>query len=182
MLGRDPHGSVQVGVVLAVDRMGTRLLAGHGHIAHGFDARADDHVAPPGHDTHGAEGDGLEPRGAEAVDRGPGHVFGESDHLGRDAADVQALFGLGKGTPHHDVVHILLLQVGCFFHGRVHDKGNQVHGQRIFKGAFGPLAARCADRCHNIGFSHNIPPEVVDWLSGLVFTVRAISCATAYRW
>ncbi len=73
-LGGDPHGGVGLGPVATRLGIGAVLVAPHRHHGHRLGAAGDDAVGKAGHDPLGGHGDGLQPRGAEAVDglrRGP---------------------------------------------------------------------------------------------------------------
>ena len=97
--------------------VGAGQVAAHGHEGHGFHAAAHGDVGPARHDAHGAQGDGLEARGAEAVDGGAADRLGKSSDLGGDAADIEALFGLGKGAADHDIVDHGGGEARGLFHG-----------------------------------------------------------------
>jgi hypothetical protein len=69
-------------------------------------AAGDDGGREPGHDPLRRAGDGLQPGGAEAVDRLAGDAGGQAGPLGGDAGDVEALGALGDGAAEQDVLDL----------------------------------------------------------------------------
>ena len=70
----------------------------HLDLAHILEAAGNDAFGLSGHDGIGSGGNRLEPGGTETVDGLAGRGQREARAVGQQAADVQALLGLGDGT------------------------------------------------------------------------------------
>ena len=81
--------------------------------AHGFDAAADRHVVLAGHHLRRGEVDGVEPRGAEAVDLHARHRVAVARHQRGGARDVAARLADRIDAAQHDVVDQLRGRACC---------------------------------------------------------------------
>ncbi len=104
-VGADALGN-EVGVVvgLRVHRPGAAVGA-HRHARHRLHAAGEDEVLPAGGDLLGGDVDGLEARGAEAVELYAGNGVRQAGLDRRGLRDVGALVADGRDAAEHHVVH-----------------------------------------------------------------------------
>ena len=161
-LGGQAHAPVPLGVFLGDPGVGHDPPAAHRHARHAFGAAGDDQLLHAGPDLGRRDGDGLQSAGAVAVDGHPGHLLGVEPHQRDEAADVEALLGLGGGVADDDVVD----EVGVEFRQRSHEVANDLGGEvvraDVAQRALGGLADRAAGSGDDVGVLHH-----VKWVEGL---------------
>ena len=142
LLGGQAHAVGDADVLVARKHLGVerRLVAAHGHQAHGFGTTGDQHVGLADTDAVGRHLDGRHARGAEAVHRHAAHGVVEGQAHG-NARHVHALLALGEGTADDRVLNGLRIQRGHLGHGAA----NGGHQQVVRAGVAEVAAARTAD-------------------------------------
>jgi len=157
VLRGDSHGDVGVGPVAPVG-MGPENASAHGDVAHGLASAGDDDIGPSRPDLGRGVGDGLQPRGAEAVDRHPGGCEGQSGSQGEDAAEVHPLFRFREGASHDEIIHVFRFQLGNSRHESLH----HLNADFIRPGraeASSPVpSAWTSYRFNNNSITHDMPP------------------------
>ena len=140
IFGGEAHAEIGVGIVIHEPGIGRDLVATHRHHAHGLGAASDDHVGMAAHDALGGHGDGLQARGAEAVDGHRRKLDGQAGAQGRDARDVHALLGFGHGAAEDHVVNFFGIEVWNAVERTAYGDGGEVVGAGGMEGALAGLA------------------------------------------
>jgi hypothetical protein len=140
---RDERGVV---VRLGVHRPSAAVGA-HRHARHRLDAAREDEVLPAGGDLLRGDVDGLEARGAEAVDLQAGDRVGQAGLDRGRLRDVGALVADGRDAAEHDVVDAGRIEFLVAHERLVHQADHQVDGLGAMQRAVElALAARRANR------------------------------------
>jgi hypothetical protein len=127
-VGADPLGHER-GVIggLGVHRPGAAVRA-HGNAAHRLHAAGEHEVLPAGGDLLGGDVDGLQARGAEAVELDAGDGVGQPGLDGGRLGDVGALVADRRHAAEHDVVDAGGVELGVAAERLMHEADDQVHG------------------------------------------------------
>ena len=169
-LARDPRGvgvvlrhesGAQVDVRVVGDQLRVRrhLVASHRDEAHRLGAAGDDRAGRPAHDALGREGDRLQARRAEAVDR---HRRGRDRNAGpeaRDPGDVHALLGLRHGAAEDHVVDLGRVDARGAAQALADGRGGHLVGAGRAERALGGLARGGANGGSDDGVGHGCLPQ-----------------------
>ncbi len=120
-----------------------------------FGAARDDDLRAAGTDAVGGHGDGLQSRGAEAIDGDAGHRIGQARAQSGDARHVHAGFGFGHRAAENHVVDFFRRDGRIFFKQTPDDDGRQIVGPGVAQAALGRFADRRSQTIENYCF-HDI--------------------------
>jgi hypothetical protein len=126
-------------------------------ISQGFGAAGDGDVALPGHDSFGGDRDGLQARGAKAIDGHRRNADGQSRAQRSDSREIHSLLRFRSRAPDNHVFDFFRCEAlrsreRFFDHER-----SQVVRTRRAQSALRRLAHRCPYGAYKDGFSHGSP-------------------------
>ena len=130
----------RVVVRLGVHRPGAAVGA-HRHARHRLDAAGEDEVLPAGGDLLRGDVDGLEARGAEAVELHAGDRVGQAGLDRGGLGDVGALVADRRDAAEHDVVDAVGIEL------LVADRASRASGRRRGRPAWSRAGSRCSCPC-----------------------------------
>ena len=130
----------RVVVRLGVHRPGAAVGA-HRHARHRLDAAGEDEVLPAGGDLLRGDVDGLEARGAEAVELDAGDGVGQAGLDRGGLGDVGALVADRRDAAEHDVVDAVRVEL------LVADRASRASGRRRGRPAWSRAGSRCSCPC-----------------------------------
>ena len=113
-----------------------------------LDAAGDEGVSLAGLDRVERHPDRLQRRGAEAIDRRPGHGLGQAREQRNPAREIHALAVLREPAADHHVDDLLARKLGHPLQRRVHREGSEVVGARVDERALfraRPIGVRAAE-------------------------------------
>jgi len=149
-----PHRDVDSRIVFREVGVGRVGISAHRNQTHTFCPARDDHVGKAGHDPFGSYGDGLQSRGAKAVDRLSRNGVRQPCPQGRHPRHIHTLFRLREGAADDDILDLSRLKS----RRPLHEFGN--HGSRHrSRGCSAERTAWCfahrrSHRRHNHRFFH----------------------------